>query len=76
MPTAMFLVLTQLLRLLADAVIQAIRKIEYTFDETVAVPGNYTAKLEFTDIRAYAAGTEFKLSMPFTIAESRYHSYI
>ncbi|PKO98693.1 MAG: hypothetical protein CVU13_09695 [Bacteroidetes bacterium HGW-Bacteroidetes-8] len=52
--------------LLAD--VQAIRKIEYTFDETVAVPGNYTAKLEFTDRRAYAAGSEFKLSMPFTIA--------
>ncbi|PKO95803.1 MAG: hypothetical protein CVU12_08210 [Bacteroidetes bacterium HGW-Bacteroidetes-7] len=51
---------------LAD--VQAIRKIEYTFDETVAVPGNYTAKLEFTDRRAYAAGSEFKLSMPFTIS--------
>ena len=52
----------------ADAVnLKDIRKIEYTFDETVAVPGNYTAKLEFTDIRPYAAGTEFKLSMPFTI---------
>ncbi|MFA6769755.1 MAG: hypothetical protein WCR71_01115 [Bacteroidales bacterium] len=51
---------------LAD--VQAIRKIEFTFDENVALPGSYIAKLEFNDRRAYAAGSEFKLNMPFTIS--------
>lgn len=54
--------------LTAPADVQNIRKIVFTFDETVAVPGNFIAKLEFTDRRAYATETPFKLTMPYTVA--------
>ncbi len=58
------------LTVLAD--VQAIRKIEFTFDETVAIPGNYMAKLEFTDRRVVTIPTIntglFKVNMPYTIA--------
>ncbi len=55
-----------ILTALAD--VQNIRKIVFTFDETVAVPGNFIAKLEFTDRRAYATETPFKLTMPYAVA--------
>ena len=48
--------------------IQLVRKIVFTFDETVALPGTYMAKLEFVDRRAYATETPFKVNMPYTIA--------
>ena len=55
-----------ILTALAD--VQNVRKIVFTFDETVAVPGNFVAKLEFVDRRAYATETPFKLSMPYAVA--------
>ncbi|HCV15175.1 MAG TPA: hypothetical protein DF637_02405 [Rikenellaceae bacterium] len=55
-----------ILTALAD--VQNVRKIVFTFDETVAVPGSFMAKLEFVDRRAYATETPFKLSMPYAVA--------
>lgn len=50
-----------------QAEIQSIRKVVLGFDETVALPGNYTATLEFQDPRVYAQGVEFKLKMNVTV---------
>lgn len=55
-----------ILTALAD--VQNVRKIVFTFDETVALPGSYMAKLEFVDRRAYATETPFKLNMPYAVA--------
>jgi len=47
--------------------IQDVRKIRFTFDETAAIPGNYTGVLQFTDRRSYATGSTFTVGLPFTI---------
>ncbi len=53
--------------LISAADVQAIRKVVFVFDETVAVPGTYsTMRLAFTDRRAYSTDV-FKVSMPVTI---------
>ncbi len=54
--------------LTAVADVQAIRKVAFIFDETVAIPATYsTMRLAFTDRRAYSTDV-FKVSMPVTIA--------
>lgn len=55
-----------ILTALAD--VQNVRKIVFTFDETVALPGSFMAKLEFVDRRGYATETPFKLNMPYAVA--------
>ncbi len=50
-----------------QAQIQSIRKVVLGFDETVALPGTYTATLVFDDPRPYAAGVEFELKMNVTV---------
>jgi len=53
--------------LTAVADVQAIRKVAFIFDETVAVPNTYsTMKLTFADRRAYSTDV-FSVSMPVTI---------
>ncbi len=50
------------------AKVQALRKIRFTYNETAALPGNYTGLLKFTDRRAYVnAADVFTVSLPFTI---------
>jgi len=51
------------------AKVQSVRKIRFTYDETTALAGSYTGKLQFTDRRAYVDPADvFTVSLPFTIA--------
>jgi len=54
-------------KLTTTSKIQDVRKIRFTFDETTAIPGNYTGVLQFTDVRTYATGSTFTVGLPFTI---------
>jgi hypothetical protein len=51
----------------ALAEVQDIRKVEFTINPAVALPGNYIMVLKFDDRRAYAQGVEFTVEMPLTV---------
>ena len=53
--------------LTALADVQAIRKVEFTINPAVAIPGDYIVVLTFDDRRTYAQGVEFTVEMPLTI---------